>query len=277
MKFRFDTVAWTLMRPALVTWGGRGCASATSSCAIEAAAALYANGLLPTRGQRRLPSRGRQFPLSNIVDIAQTDVRLNGLLTLHGNMTGTLSAPVFRGAFGVVNGSVQRDARARRARHDSTTADRQLVAHADALRKTGAIDHDGGCPPADQPRVHRRDRATGCCRGRWRWTSPATACPIELIPQIHRRGERRPRPRRGTVAMRGTLRRPSLTGALLLDHGTMTITSTGATVEDIGGSVRMARRHRLRRLARRLARRAGARSRIARRWRLARAGVQPVI
>jgi translocation and assembly module TamB len=40
--------------------------------------------------------------------------------------------------------------------------------------------------------------------------------------------------------MRGTLRRPSLAGGLVLDHGTVTLTSTGATIEEVAGTVRMA-------------------------------------
>ncbi|HEU4786739.1 MAG TPA: translocation/assembly module TamB domain-containing protein, partial [Gemmatimonadaceae bacterium] len=44
----------------------------------------------------------------------------------------------------------------------------------------------------------------------------------------------------GRVTMRGTLRRPSLVGAMTLHNGTTTINSTGATIQSINADVRMA-------------------------------------
>jgi translocation and assembly module TamB len=44
----------------------------------------------------------------------------------------------------------------------------------------------------------------------------------------------------GQVAVRGTVRRPVLTGGLVLTHGAVKLTSTGMTLEDVAGTVRMA-------------------------------------
>src|SRR5205085_8594592 len=76
------------------------------------------------------------FPVSNIVDLVQTDLDLSGTVTLHGYMAGTLSNPSFKGAFGVVN-----------AKYNGTTvpelhgrfgyAEREVVTYIEALRNGG--------------------------------------------------------------------------------------------------------------------------------------------
>ena len=267
MKFQFDTVTWTLMRPSLVTWGGPGVRVTDFELRNRGSGRMYANGLLPSEGSADFRLEVDQFPLSNLVDITQTDVRLNGLLMLHTNMTGTLGAPVFKGAFGLVNGSWNKT-HVPDVRGTFDYSNRQLVAHADALRKTGEIvtTADAHLPinlaltGVQGDRLLPRPMAVDIT---------GDSLPIDLIPQITDVVTNVHGHAAGRIAMRGTLRRPSLTGALLLDHGTMTITATGATIEDINGSRPHARRHRVRRLARRLVEGSSARSGIARRWRLA--------
>jgi translocation and assembly module TamB len=69
----------------------------------------------------------------------------------------------------------------------------------------------------------------------------ADSLPLELIPaftdvvsNLHGRMA-------GQMSMRGTLRRPSITGGFVWSQGTVTVGLTGATVSDIGATLRMAR------------------------------------
>ena len=64
--------------------------------------------------------------------------------------------------------------------------------------------------------------------------------PIDLIPDVtslvsdvHGRAA-------GKLAVRGTIEHPTLSGLVTVDHATTTIVYTGATVENITGSIRMA-------------------------------------
>ena len=175
---------------------------------------------------------------NNVTALTESDIDLTGMITLHGTMAGTLSAPAFRGTFGVA-----------RATYNDTPvpdlagrfgyADRQLVAHLDALRSSGAsmMTVDGRVPinlalsGATGDRLLPEGMAVDMV---------ADSLPLELIPQftdaisnLHGRAA-------GKVAMRGTLKRPSLVGALTLLQGSVTLNATGATLENVTASVHMA-------------------------------------
>ncbi len=238
MHFQFDTASWTLVRPALIAWGGPGVRVTDLELRNRGIGRVYANGLLPTEGSADLQLEIDNFPVSNIVDIAQTDIPADGVLTLHTMMTGTLSAPVFRGAFGLVNGTYNK-AVLPDVRGTFEYKARELVAHADAIRRSGQ--------PITTADAHLPiDLALTGVTGDRLLPKPmfvdltGDSIPIELIPQVTDLVSDVHGHAAGRIAMRGTLRRPSLTGALILEHGAMTLTTTGAIIEDIGASLRMA-------------------------------------
>ena len=239
MRFRFDTAYWSMRRPSTIEWGGPGIRVTAFELRNRGNGRLYANGLLPTEGMADVRLDVDNFPLSNITDIAQTDIAAGGVFTLHGTLTGTSSAPAFRGAFGVTNG-VYNGTPVPEIRGTFGYAGRELVAHLDALRPDGRpMTTAGGRVPVDLA-------FTGVTGNRLLARPMSVdvvgdSLPIDLIPQftnlvtnVHGRAA-------GRVALRGTARRPSLTGGVVLDHGTVTIASTGATVRDVGASLRMAR------------------------------------
>jgi translocation and assembly module TamB len=238
MRFQFDTAQWTLVRPSLIAWGGPGVRVTDLELRNRGAGRVYANGLLPTSGSADFRVDIDNFPISNIVDIAQTDIPIAGVLTLHGTMRGSLSAPTFHGAFGVVS-----------ATYDSTKipitrgtfdySNEQLVAHAEALQRNGEP-----MTTADA-RLPINLAVTGVTGDRllprpMSVDITGDSLPIDLIPELTDVVTNVHGHAAGRIAMRGTLRRPSLTGGLVLDRGTMTITASGATIEDIAGTVRMA-------------------------------------
>jgi translocation and assembly module TamB len=238
MSFRFDTAYWSMPHESELRWGEPGLRVTNLELVNRGNGRIYANGLLPTSGVGDFTLDVDNFPVANIVDLAQTDVDLSGIVTLHGAMNGTLSNPAFRGAFGMIGGLYNEtsvpDLRARFG-----YADRELVTHVDAVGGTGQsmatvdarlpIDLAMSNAPADRlpPRPASVDLV-------------ADSLPLELIPQFtdvianfHGRAA-------GRVAMRGTLRRPTLVGALTLNRGSVTLVSTGAQFDDLNATVRMA-------------------------------------
>ncbi|MGE5100173.1 MAG: translocation/assembly module TamB domain-containing protein, partial [Deltaproteobacteria bacterium] len=238
MTFRFDTAFWSMPHESAIQWSGPGLRVTNFEIRNRGNGRVYANGLLPTSGVGDFALDVENFPVANVVDLAQSDVDVTGMATLHGTMNGTLSNPAFRGAFGMIdgkyNGATVPDLRGRFG-----YADRQLVAHLDAVRANGLamatvdarlpIDLAMSNPPADRllPQPMSVDLV-------------ADSLPLELIPQFtdlvadfHGRAG-------GKVTMRGTLRRPTLAGAFALDHGSVTLVSTGARIDNIGATVRMA-------------------------------------
>lgn len=239
MTFQFDTTFWSMERPAMVQWGGPGIRVTDFELRNRRGTGrIYASGLLPTEGVADFRLDVDDFPVGNIVDIAQTDIDVTGVLTLHGTMTGTMRSPSFRGAFGIVNGTY-RGTQLPDARGRFGYADRQLVAHLDALRLTGVtmatvdarLPIDLGFSGVTGDRLLPEPMTVDVV---------ADSLPLELIPHftdlvsdVHGHAS-------GRVAMRGTLRRPSLVGALTWTRGEMTVVATGAHIENIGASMRMA-------------------------------------
>jgi translocation and assembly module TamB len=238
MRFQFDTAYWALTHPSSVQWGGPGIRVTDFELRNRGDGRIYANGLLPTEGVADFRLDVDNFPVSNIVDIAQTDIDADGIITVHGTMTGTLKNPAFRGAYalirGTYNGTPVPDLRG-----TFGYADELLVSHAEALRATGqplaVVDArlpinlalSGVTGDRLLPQAMAVDVA-------------ADSLPIDLLPQftdlisnVHGRAV-------GRFAMRGTLRRPSLVGAFAITGASATLNPTGARFDNINGAVRMA-------------------------------------
>ncbi|HEY4306173.1 MAG TPA: translocation/assembly module TamB domain-containing protein [Gemmatimonadaceae bacterium] len=238
MRFQFDTAYWSLTHPSTVQWGGPGIRVTDLELRNRSTGRIYADGLLPTDGVADFRIDVDNFPVSNIVDIAQTDIDADGILTVHGTMTGTLANPAFRGAYGVVhgmyNGSAVPDLRG-----TFGYADKLLVSHAEALRATG---QPLAVVDARVPINLALSGVTGdrLLPEQLAVDVAADSLPIDLLPQftdlvsnVHGRAV-------GRFAMRGTLRKPSLVGAFALTNASATLNSTGARFENINGAVRMA-------------------------------------
>jgi translocation and assembly module TamB len=238
MRFQFDTAYWALTRPSTVQWGGPGIRVTDLELRNRGDGRIYANGLLPTDGVADFRLDVDNFPVSNIVDIAQTDIDADGILTVHGTMTGTLKNPAFRGAYGLANGTYNGTA-VPALRGTFGYADELLVSHAEALRATGQ-------PLAVVDARLPINLALSGVSGDRLLPKPmavdvaADSLPIDLLPQftdvVSDVGGRAV----GRFAMRGTLKRPSLVGAFSLIGASATLNPTGARFDDINGAVRMA-------------------------------------
>lgn len=238
LTLRFDTAFWAMPRPASVRWSETGVVVTDFELRDRENGRVYINGLLPTNGSANFAVDITNFPVGNVSDILQTDIDVQGDLTLHGNLTGTLRAPMFRGTFELASG-----------KYNKTTlpelvgrigyADRAIVGHVDLMRKNGMAmaTVDG--------RVPINLAITGVTGSRlldeeMSVDLVADSLPVELIPEftdvvtnVHGQAG-------GRMTARGTLRHPVLAGSFALRKGTMTVTATGATIEGIYGSVHMA-------------------------------------
>ncbi len=238
MTFRFDTAYWSMPHPSSVIWGGPGLRVVDFELRNRGNGRVYANGLLPTSGSADFELAVDNFPVSNILDIAQSDVSATGTLTLAGDMRGTLSDPTFRGAFGLLRGTYNGTA-VPDLHGTFGYADEELVTHVDALRNGGApmTRVDGHIPI---------NLAFTGVTGSRLLPAPmavdlvADSLPLELIPQFTDLVSNLHGHAYGQVSMRGTLKRPTLVGALAWRKGSVMINSTGATINDIGATIRMA-------------------------------------
>jgi autotransporter translocation and assembly factor TamB len=120
----------------------------------------------------------------------------------------------------------------------ATYADQRLVAHADVL-------HQANVPLMTVDARLPLNLAFTSVKGDRLLSDPLSidvagdSLPIDLIPDftdlvtdVHGRAA-------GRFSVRGTFDHPTLAGAVLVDHGTTTIAYTGATIENIRGSLSM--------------------------------------
>lgn len=238
MKFELDTAVWMLTHPSTVQWGGPGLRVTDLELRNRGSGRVYANGLLPTDGVADFRIDVDNFPISNIIDLVQTDLDADGILTVHGTMTGTMTNPAFRGGYGVVrgmyNGTALPDLRG-----TFGYADRVLVSHAEALRATGqplaVID-------ARLPINLALSGVTGdrLLPEQMAVDVTADSLPIDLLPQFTDLVSDVQGRAVGKFAMRGTLKRPSLVGAFAVANAAATLNPTGARFTAINGAVRMA-------------------------------------
>ncbi|MEO7086307.1 MAG: translocation/assembly module TamB domain-containing protein [Gemmatimonadaceae bacterium] len=238
LAFRFDTATWTMTRPSKIQWGDPGLRVTDFELRNRGNGRIYANGLLPTKGTADFALTIENFPVTNIVDITQTDLKVTGVANLKATATGTMAAPSFRGTFGLTD-----------ATYNGVTvpslsgrlgySDRALVAHMDALRSNGVAmaTVDGRIPI---------NLALSGVTGSRMLPDPlqvdlvADSLPLELISQftssvtdLHGRAA-------GKFSVRGTTSKPVLAGNFAYDHGSFTVVASGAKLVDVAGAIHMA-------------------------------------
>jgi translocation and assembly module TamB len=238
LTLRLDTAQWATPHPDTVQWGKAGIRVGDFELRNGAGGRVRVNGLVPTSGVADLTVDVDSFPVGNVVELLQSDVAATGTFALHGNVRGTSSNPTFAGRFNLTS-----------AEYNSAPfpdlvgrvsyADQRLVTHLDALHGTGApmMTVDARLPLNLALTGVKGDRVL---------PDPISidvvgdSLPVDLIPDVtdlvtdvHGRAA-------GHVSVRGTLKNPELSGLVAVDHGTATIAYTGATIDNIGGRIRMA-------------------------------------
>jgi translocation and assembly module TamB len=238
LAFRFDTASWTMSRPSTIQWGGPGIRVTDFELRNNTNGRVYANGLLPTEGTADFALAVENFPLANVADIVQTDLKVTGVANLNATMAGTLAAPSFRGTFGLTqatyNGITVPTLNGRLG-----YADHSLVTHVDALRANGLAmaTIDGKVPI---------NLAMSGVTGSRLLPDPlqidlvADSLPVELLPQFTDVVSDVHGVAAGKFSVRGTTAKPVLDGKFTFDHGSVTIVASGAKLVDVAGTAHMA-------------------------------------
>lgn len=137
LQLRFDTTVWQATHPASIQMRPQGIAVQNLELRSGPTSRIYANGLLPSSGVGNFELAIDNFQVGDLLDILQSDVDLQGFVTLHGSMQGTLAAPKLRGALGLVGAVYKGDTVPEL--HGTFGYDRHaLTANIDLLRRGGA-------------------------------------------------------------------------------------------------------------------------------------------
>ena len=238
MGLQFDTSLWHGTRPATIRWGARGVEVRGLELRDRGNGRIVADGLLPTKGEASLKFAIDNFAVENVASLLQSDLELHGLVSITGDVQGTLASPRFRVGLAVRNGSY-RGAAVPDVHGRLQYANGSVTTRMVATRGGGApmAMLDGQIPinlafslPAGQQRI--TDGAINV-------DLVADSLPIDLVSRFTDavtdvRGRAA-----GKIVVRGTLRSPKLAGALALDRGDFRITATGMRVQNVAGYIRM--------------------------------------
>ncbi len=239
LRVRLDTALWSTPHPATIRWGGPGIEVTDFELANRTNGRIYANGLLPTDGVANFAVSIAELPTADLLELAESDIELQGSLTLAGKMNGTLSNPTFSGAFALANATYRGDSLPQRVKGTFQYADRALGATLTATR-------DIAVAPMFVVDAHLPiNLALSGVTGSRLLDEPmmvdltADSLPLDLIPQFTEAVSNLHGLAAGKIAVRGRLKQPELNGGLVLADGSVTIGATGQTVDHLNGTIRM--------------------------------------
>jgi translocation and assembly module TamB len=241
LALRFDTTLWAASRPSAVRWGARGIEVDSIDLRNGTTGRIFVDGRIPKVGDADLRLIVNDFQVGDVLDLAQSDLAANGLLSVDATLRGTLAAPRVSGTVGVkqatYSGSVVPDVRARLDYADASLGINVELARPDSASLT-FLTAVGRIP------VNLASGATGPRLSR---TAPITldvdadSLPLELIPRFTDAVA----DVRGRAALhakvRGTMDDVQVDGALMLADGRVRILANGVTLTRIGGNIRFNR------------------------------------
>ncbi|MBA3891759.1 MAG: translocation/assembly module TamB domain-containing protein, partial [Gemmatimonadaceae bacterium] len=238
VALRFDETLYTAPNAFTVRWGGPGLEVDNLDLVSNRGGRIYADGRLPIDGPGNLAFAITDFEVGDVLQLLQSDVNLRGLVTAEGTMRGTMAAPRFDGAAGVV-GATLNGTRVPDLRGRFTYADRVLTSRLEAIQESGAVlaAVDASIPAnlalsgVTGPRFSDQGMVVDVV---------ADSLPLTLISEFVDAVSDVSGVAAGRFSIRGSLSRPQITGVLALANASAKIDPLGITVRDIAGLVRMA-------------------------------------
>ena len=238
MTLRFDTTSWRTTHPSQIRWGGPGIQVVDLELASGPGRRIYANGLLPTEGQANFDLQVRDFAVENVAELLQSDVPVTGRLNLDAHVDGISADPRMNGRLDFTRGTYN-ESRMPDVRGTFAYADRRLTTNATATdssgRRLAVVD---GMVPINL--------ALSGMTGPRVLDAPidvkivSDSLPLALIPNFTSVVTEAGGTARANVVISGRLKQPDLRGTLTLDRASFRLGATGARLQGINGSVRMA-------------------------------------
>jgi translocation and assembly module TamB len=234
LALRFDSTRWVSAHPAAVRWGTGGIVVDKLELKDGRNGRLFVDGNIPPEGAGGLDVVIENFQAADLAALTQTDIDFRGLITTTGRIEGTMAAPRFRAALGVVKatygGAAMPDLRAT-ANYTSPT----LVVHVEAA--------DSGRRVAVADGQIALNLGSGA--GELLPDAPividvrSDGLPLNLVSRFTDAVEDVGGRVYGVARVRGTTRHPQTAGALAVQNGTVRVVATGMRLTNLNGFVRL--------------------------------------
>jgi translocation and assembly module TamB len=234
---RFDSTSWRSTHPSVIHFGTAGIEVVNLELENGPGRRIYANGLLPSKGEANFDLQVKDFAVENVAELLQSDVLLTGRLNLDAHVSGNAEDPRIAGKIDFVKGTYN-EALVPEVHGTFSYANKQLTTDAavqDTLGKTVASIK--GTVPINLA-------LSGVTGSRLlelpiNATLVSDSLPLGLIPQFTTAVTDVGGRALGNVTVSGTLKQPALKGNLTLSDVHFKLAATGAVLEHVNGSVRM--------------------------------------
>ncbi|GJG87780.1 hypothetical protein tb265_29610 [Gemmatimonadetes bacterium T265] len=275
LRLRFDTVVYAATQPGAVRYGPRGLEVVGLELTNGVGGRVAVDGRLPATGPIDLRVGVTDFQAADALGIVQSDVPFRGLVSIDARLTGTQAAPLLRAEAAVTKadyrGTAVPDFSA-----SADYADQRLGARAVATIAYGlVVDTTHGRRRylgLFGPRRVRID-TTQVATGRRRILDATASVPVNLALQGPNGGAvTTPRladaapvtadvrldslpldlaerfsesvsdvrgAANGTIAVRGTVKKPDVTGDVTVRNAQLRLTAAGALLQDVAGVVHL--------------------------------------
>lgn len=237
LRLRFDTTVWASTRPGAVRWGKPGLEVVDVELVDGRGGRIFADGRLPAEGPADLRVQLRRFQLADALGLAQSDVALRGLVSLDAALTGTGRAPRLT-ATAALDSADYRGTAVPAVRARADYADRTLRATAEgivddrrALTADATVPIDLALQGVTGPRLAENATVTADAR--------LDSLPLDLAQRFTDAVSDVRGAVSGTIAARGALRRPTLTGTLTIPSGQAKLVPLGITLRQLAAAVRL--------------------------------------
>jgi len=238
LALRFGATVWESQRPGAVRWSSRGVFVDSLDLQAGPERRIFVHGLVPTEGDADVEATIQNFQVADALALLQSDVPVQGLLTLDARMTGSATAPRIVGAAGLVDGRYG-EAELPTVRTAFEYEGEAVQATAELLRPAGGqvlATANANVPlnlalKTTAPRLPDRPIAVDV---------DADSLPLGLIPQFTDALADVDGNAAAAVRVRGTVRDPQIVGGIALANGQMRVVPLGITLHDVAARVRMA-------------------------------------
>ncbi|MEO7454689.1 MAG: translocation/assembly module TamB domain-containing protein [Gemmatimonadaceae bacterium] len=237
VALRFDSTTWASSHSSSIHWGTAGIEVLNLELTSGVGRRIYANGLLPTKGTANFDLAVSDFEVANIAELLQSDLPVTGRVTLDAHVSGTAEDPKAAGKIDFVKGTYN-DTPVPEVHGTFAYANKQLTTNAAVQDSTGKVlARLDGTVPIDLA-------LSGVTGSRLldlpvNFTLASDSLPIELIPQFTAAVTDVAGRATGTVKVGGTLKKPALTGNVLLTDVQFKVAATGTFMEHVNGAIRM--------------------------------------
>ncbi len=240
LRLRFDTTQWSALRPGTIRWGQPGIEIDSLDLRSNTNGRVFANGIVPTDGVADLHLIVQNFQMGDLLGLVQSDLEAQGVIGVETRITGSGRSPRITGTAAVTRGSYRGTAVPDlRSRYDYADRVMQVSAQlTDSARgdarpsatATARLPLDLAFTGVEGSRL-LDDAATGELR--------ADSLPLDLLSRVtdalaNVRGDAS-----GQASLRGTLRKPDITGALALRNAQTDVVALGVTLKRMNGSMRL--------------------------------------